>query len=231
MTIPEVVEDVTDIILNLKEVLLQMRGERAEDAPIDKEGQGGQGRRHHRRRQVEVLNPDHHIAHPQRGRQGPHGADGRAAAAATSRPSEQGRRPCRSAPSRSTRCSRPIRKVNYTVTNARVGQQTDYDKLTLEVWTNGSVAPGRRGGLRGQDPEGAAHDLHQLRGGRGARRAGEPVEERRSSTRTCSARSTSSSSRSARPTACRTPTSSTSASWCRRPRPRCSRPRTSAASR
>ena len=35
----------------------------------------------------------------------------------------------------------PIRKVNYQVTNARVGQQTDYDKLTLEVWTDGSVAP------------------------------------------------------------------------------------------
>ena len=35
----------------------------------------------------------------------------------------------------------PIRKVNYTVTNARVGQQTDYDKLTLEVWTNGSLKP------------------------------------------------------------------------------------------
>jgi len=35
----------------------------------------------------------------------------------------------------------PIRRVNYTVTNARVGQQTDYDKLTLEVWTNGSVRP------------------------------------------------------------------------------------------
>jgi DNA-directed RNA polymerase subunit alpha len=35
----------------------------------------------------------------------------------------------------------PIRKVNYTVQNARVGQVTDYDKLTLEVWTNGSVAP------------------------------------------------------------------------------------------
>jgi len=35
----------------------------------------------------------------------------------------------------------PIRKVNYTVTNARVGQQTDYDKLTLEVWTNGSIKP------------------------------------------------------------------------------------------
>jgi DNA-directed RNA polymerase subunit alpha len=35
----------------------------------------------------------------------------------------------------------PIRKVNYTVTNARVGQITDYDKLTLEVWTDGSLSP------------------------------------------------------------------------------------------
>jgi DNA-directed RNA polymerase subunit alpha len=35
----------------------------------------------------------------------------------------------------------PIRKVNYTVQNARVGQQTDYDKLVLEVWTNGAVRP------------------------------------------------------------------------------------------
>jgi DNA-directed RNA polymerase subunit alpha len=35
----------------------------------------------------------------------------------------------------------PVRKVNYQVTNARVGQQTDYDKLTLEVWTDGSVTP------------------------------------------------------------------------------------------
>jgi DNA-directed RNA polymerase subunit alpha len=35
----------------------------------------------------------------------------------------------------------PIRKVNYTVQNARVGQITDYDKLILEVWTNGAVAP------------------------------------------------------------------------------------------
>jgi DNA-directed RNA polymerase subunit alpha len=35
----------------------------------------------------------------------------------------------------------PIRKVNYQVTNARVGQQTDYDKLSLQVWTDGSVRP------------------------------------------------------------------------------------------
>lgn len=35
----------------------------------------------------------------------------------------------------------PIRKVNYVVSNARVGQRTDYDKLTLEVWSDGSVTP------------------------------------------------------------------------------------------
>jgi DNA-directed RNA polymerase subunit alpha len=35
----------------------------------------------------------------------------------------------------------PIRKVNFTVTNARVAQRTDYDRLTLEVWTDGSVKP------------------------------------------------------------------------------------------
>jgi DNA-directed RNA polymerase subunit alpha len=35
----------------------------------------------------------------------------------------------------------PVRKVNYTVTNARVGRETDYDKLTLEIWTDGSVEP------------------------------------------------------------------------------------------
>jgi DNA-directed RNA polymerase subunit alpha len=35
----------------------------------------------------------------------------------------------------------PVRKVNHIVTNARVGQQTDYDKLTLEVWTDGSITP------------------------------------------------------------------------------------------
>ena len=35
----------------------------------------------------------------------------------------------------------PVRKVNYTVTNARVGRETDYDRLSLEIWTDGSIAP------------------------------------------------------------------------------------------
>ena len=51
--------------------------------------------------------------------------------------------------------------------NARVGQVTDYDKLTLEVWTNGAVKPAGRRRLRREDPEGAALDLDQLRGDRG----------------------------------------------------------------
>ena len=70
----------------------------------------------------------------------------------------------------------PIRKVNFIVTNARVGQQTDYDKLTLEVLDQRRGPPGRRGGLRRQDPQGPALHLHQLRGdggaGRGAARRG-----------------------------------------------------------
>ncbi len=35
----------------------------------------------------------------------------------------------------------PVKKVNFTITNARVGQITDYDKLVIEIWTNGSVKP------------------------------------------------------------------------------------------
>ena len=69
----------------------------------------------------------------------------------------------------------PVKKVNYFVENARVGQATDYEKLTLEVWTNGAVTPRDAVGPRLQAHEGPPHDLHQHRGGR--RGVGEtPVE-------------------------------------------------------
>ena len=69
----------------------------------------------------------------------------------------------------------PVKKVNYFVENARVGQATDYEKLTLEVWTNGAVSPRDAVGPGLQAHEGPPHDLHQHRGGRG--RVGEtPVE-------------------------------------------------------
>ena len=69
----------------------------------------------------------------------------------------------------------PVKKVNYFVENARVGQATDYEKLTLEVWTNGAVTPRDAVGPRLQAHEGPPRDLHQHRRGRG--RLGEtPVE-------------------------------------------------------
>ena len=48
---------------------------------------------------------------------------------------------CPSATSRSTRVHSPVRKVNYAVEAARLGQMTDYEKLTLEVWTNAAITP------------------------------------------------------------------------------------------
>ncbi|MCM2332619.1 MAG: DNA-directed RNA polymerase subunit alpha [Anaeromyxobacteraceae bacterium] len=141
MTIPEVAEDVTDIILNLKEVLLQIHTNEVKTVRIEADGpkeiKAGDlivdG-------QVEVLNPGHHILTISEG--------GRVRAEMTARrgrgyvPADRNKVP--GSPIGTIPIDAlfsPIRKVNYQVTNARVGQQTDYDKLTLEVWTDGSVAP------------------------------------------------------------------------------------------
>jgi len=140
-TLPDVVEDVTDIILNLKEVLVRVHDAKPKIIRLDKEGEGKvtakdinvvDG--------VEVLNPDHHIATLSRGgklHMELHIGMGRGYV-----PAERNKAPNMSVgtvPIDSL--FSPVRKVNYTVTNARVGQQTDYDKLTLEVWTNGAVRP------------------------------------------------------------------------------------------
>jgi len=141
MTIPEVAEDVTDIILNLKEVLLQIHTNEVKTIRIEAEGPReikagdiiADG-------QVEILNPGHHVLTISEG--------GRVRMEMTARrgrgyvPSEKNKvpgQPIGNIPVDAL--FSPIRKVNYQVTNARVGQQTDYDKLTLEVWTDGSVAP------------------------------------------------------------------------------------------
>ena len=57
----------------------------------------------------------------------------------------------------------PIKKVNYLVEAARIGQTTDYDKLTLDVWTNGSVTPARRGVAVGEADSRSPEHLHQPR--------------------------------------------------------------------
>ncbi len=138
-SLPNVVEDVTDIILNLKEVVIRVEHDRPYTVRIDKDGEGEitagdiqvvDG--------VTILNPQHHIATLSVG-----GALHLEMTIGTGRgyvPSERhgsgvvGVIPIDSLFS-------PVTKVNFTVTNARVGQQTDYDKLTLEVWTNGAVSP------------------------------------------------------------------------------------------
>ena len=141
MTIPEVAEDVTDIILNLKEVLLQIHTNDAKTIRIEADGPReikagdiiADG-------QVEVLNPGHHILTISDG--------GKVRMEMSARrgrgyvPAERNKAP--GAPIGTIPIDAlfsPVRKVNYQVTNARVGQQTDFDKLTLEVWTDGSVAP------------------------------------------------------------------------------------------
>jgi DNA-directed RNA polymerase subunit alpha len=141
MTIPEVAEDVTDIILNLKEVLLQIHTNEVKTLRIEAEGPRevkagdiiGDG-------QVEVLNPGQHVLTISEG--------GRVRMELTARrgrgyvPAERNKvpgQPIGTIPIDAL--FSPIRKVNYQVTNARVGQQTDYDRLSLEVWTDGSVAP------------------------------------------------------------------------------------------
>jgi DNA-directed RNA polymerase subunit alpha len=140
-TLPDVVEDVTDIVLNLKEVLLKMEDPKPKVIRLDKDGEGRvtagdistvDG--------ITVLNPDHHIATLSRG--GKLHMElmvtmGRGYVPADRNKSANmsvGTIPIDS-------LFAPIKKVNYLVTHARVGQQTDYDKLTLEVWTDGSVRP------------------------------------------------------------------------------------------
>ena len=140
-TLPDVVEDVTDIILNLKEVLLRVHDAKPRIIRLDKEGEGKVTARDISLVEgVEVLNPDHPVCTLSRGgkiHMELHVGMGRGYV-----PAERNKLPnmaVGTVPIDSL--FSPVKKVNYTVTNARVGQQTDFDKLTLEVWTNGAVRP------------------------------------------------------------------------------------------
>jgi DNA-directed RNA polymerase subunit alpha len=140
-TVPEVSEDVTDIVLNLKEVLLRMHTNEPKTLRIEAEGpkevKAGDIIADD---QVEILNPGHHVCTIAEGgkvRMELAARRGRGYVPATNN-KVQGA-PIGTIPVDSL--FSPVRKVNYQVTNARVGQQTDFDKLSLEVWTDGSVTP------------------------------------------------------------------------------------------
>jgi DNA-directed RNA polymerase subunit alpha len=140
-TLPGVVEDITDIILNLKEVRLKLHGDEPRTIKLNANREGVVRARDlicdpH----VEVLNPDLPIASLS--------GDGHLKAEMTVKlgkgyvPSERNKED--NTPIGTIfldTAYSPIKKVTYVVGNARVGQITDYDKLTLEVWTDGSVSP------------------------------------------------------------------------------------------
>lgn len=140
-TIPDVVEDVTDIILNLKEVVFKAESPRTYTVRLDKEGPGVvmagdiqlvDGLR--------ILNPNHPVATLDK--KGPLSMELTVNVGRGYVPAERNKTP--TMPIGTIPIDAlfsPIRKVNYTVQNARVGQQTDFDKLVLEVWTNGAVKP------------------------------------------------------------------------------------------
>lgn len=142
-TLSDVVEDVTDIILNFKEVILKLDDYRpgARSLKIDIQGPAEvKARDIQTPPSVTVLNPDQHIATlMDNGRLQVEltAHSGRGYVPADRKvfgPFSTGTIPVDALFS-------PIRKVNYLVTNARVGQVTDYDKLTIEVFTDGSVKP------------------------------------------------------------------------------------------
>jgi len=140
-SLPDVQEDVTDIILNLKEVRFKMYADGPKTVTIDKKGPGAVTAADIQvDDSVEVLNPTQHIA--TLGKEGRFKAElklefGKGYVSAESVRREDlaaGVIPLDSFFS-------PVRKVNYTVSHARVGQRTDYDNLEMEVQTDGSVRP------------------------------------------------------------------------------------------
>jgi len=141
-TIAGITEDVTDILLNLKEIRFRLHDSDAETVRLDVRGE---------RRvsasdlsvgpHVDILNPDVHIA-----------TLGKGARLELEATVQLGRGYVIAERHKATEenpvgtilldaAFSPVRKVNFTVTNARVGQRTDYERLALELWTDGSIRP------------------------------------------------------------------------------------------
>ena len=140
-TIPNVVEDVPEIIINLKNVRLKLDKNEEKVLRINFKGEGEvtagdiitDGT-------VEVLNPDLHIATVSEG--GSLIVEMTADMGRGYNTAEKNKKPEQSLgvlPIDSIYT--PVKKVNYSVENTRVGQMVDYDKLTIEVWTDGSLKP------------------------------------------------------------------------------------------
>jgi DNA-directed RNA polymerase subunit alpha len=140
-TIRGVKEDVTEIILNLKQVVIRMNDDTPRMLKIEKKGEGvvkagdisADGA-------IEIINPEHHIA--TLSDEAKFYMEMKAKVGRGYVPAE--RNMDEDAPIGTTPIDAifsPVKKVSYSVTPARVGYRTDYDKLSMEIWTNGSVTP------------------------------------------------------------------------------------------
>jgi DNA-directed RNA polymerase subunit alpha len=140
-TLPGVVEDVTEIVLNLKQVRLKLHGDGPKKGVFEMRGKGDvRAGDLQVDAEVEVLNKDLHIASLNRDgdlRMEVEINGGRGYVSADQH--SQTDRPIGVIPIDSL--FSPVTKVNYTVAATRLGQRIDYDKLTLEVWTDGSILP------------------------------------------------------------------------------------------
>ena len=140
-TLPGVIEDVTEIILNLKQVRLKLLGDGPRKGTFEMRGKGEvRAGNLQVDAEVAVLNPDLHIATLNKdgdlrmeveidGGRGYYSADQHS----------QTERPIGVIPIDSL--FSPVLKVNYNVETTRLGQRIDYDKLTMEVWTDASILP------------------------------------------------------------------------------------------
>jgi DNA-directed RNA polymerase subunit alpha len=140
--IPGVLEDVSEIILNLKEVRFKVSGSEPRMVRIDKKGGGTVSAKDMLSADgsCQVLNPDQHIATLSQDAQLRMEMTVKVGKGYTlSEQNKDEEAPVGTIPIDAV--FSPIKRVNYVVQNARVGQQTDYDKLTMEVWTDGSLRP------------------------------------------------------------------------------------------
>ncbi|MBR5271968.1 MAG: DNA-directed RNA polymerase subunit alpha [Clostridia bacterium] len=140
-TIPGVKEDVTEIVLNLKGVIPKIHSGEAKTVFIDATTAGevtaGDIKTDS---DVEILNPEHHIAYLEEGAELHMELTlGKGRGYVSSDRNKQILQPAIGVIAIDSIYT-PVEKVNYTVQNTRVGQITDYDRLTLEVWTNGSIS-------------------------------------------------------------------------------------------
>lgn len=140
-TVPGVSEDVTEIILNLKQLIIRLNGEESRTIYIKARGEKevrasdiiGDDR-------VEILNPHLHIATlNEEGKLEMEMEVNSGKGYVSAEKNKKEDQPIGIIPVDSM--FSPVKKVNHKVESARIGQETDYDRLILEVWTNGSLSP------------------------------------------------------------------------------------------